>query len=477
MRRERGAGRGTDAPAPVQRSPPGTWRLLLPAFVTWGMAAWSVAVPGTARWVLVAALLSGTLLVSTAVITRTSVRTAAGIRPRAIGASILLCTMLVVVAARIVSQEHAREDTDLAQAADAAAAIEFRVELAGFPRCSGSDGASRAWVRAEAIVPRGRVPVLLWLSETSDAGWAPGRELRVRGVTSRLPPGGAAYAIRVDTAVLAEPDSARAGLGVLASELRAGLRAAAVRQPGAELVPGFAVGDTSLVTDALDAAMQESSLTHLTAVSGANCALVTGAVVRMLALVGVGRRVRTVCAGIGLGGFVVLVGPDASVQRAAVMAAVLLVSGFGGKRAVAPPALGLAMLVLLGADPWQALQPGFSLSVAATAGILLLAAPISGALHRRAWLPQWLALAVSVAVAAQIACGPLLLLLQPGIPAIGVLANVVAGPAAPFGTGIGLLGLLLLPIDEALGGMAVLLASLPARWVASAAHLAAAMPL
>ncbi|MBO1902887.1 ComEC/Rec2 family competence protein [Leucobacter weissii] len=265
-------------------------------------------------------------------------------------------------------------------------------------------------------------------------------------------------------------------LGGLAAELRTGLRNAAERMPGTELVPGFAVGDTSLVSEDLDEAMLASSLTHLTAVSGANCALVVGAISWVLAGLGAGRRLRPLLAAAALGLFVTVVGPDASVQRAAVMAAVILVSGFGGKRANALPALGLAMLVLLLADPWQALQPGFALSVVATAGILLMAAPIADRLRSLVRLPAAFALPVSVALAAQLACGPLLLLLQPGIPAVGVVANAIAAPAAPLGTGLGLVSALLLQTAPALGDVALFCAGLPARWVAATARVSAELP-
>jgi competence protein ComEC len=42
---------------------------------------------------------------------------------------------------------------------------------------------------------------------------------------------------------------------------------------GADLLPGLAIGDTSAVSTELNANMKASSLTHLTAVSGANCVI------------------------------------------------------------------------------------------------------------------------------------------------------------------------------------------------------------
>ncbi|WP_083879295.1 ComEC/Rec2 family competence protein [Leucobacter salsicius] len=211
-------------------------------------------------------------------------------------------------------------------------------------------------------------------------------------------------------------------------------------------------------------------------VSGANCALVTSAAIWALSWLGCGRRLRVVAAALALLLFVLVVGPDASVQRAAIMGAVLLASSYGGKRSVALPALGLAIAVLLIIDPWQAWHPGFALSVAATGGIILCTPALSEALRRLGGIPRWIALPIAVAAAAQLACGPLLLLLQDGLPAAGVLANVLAGPAAPAGTALGLAALVAGPVSYPLAHALVAAASLPARWVEATARVASELP-
>ncbi len=455
---------------------PGQWRLLAPAAIAWACAAVTIASPGTARAVLVVAASSGAALLVAAV------RGAAWARV-ALRFTAVLLAVLVVLAARIFADEAARADPVLLAAAAESRTTEQVVTLRGYPRAVDSEYGDRSWVHATAESALGSVPVLLFLDEPVAAGWAPGVALRVRGVPSTLEPGGlAAFSMRVlERSEMLPPAGGWIAVvsewaGSRAAEIRSGLREAAARVPGAELVPGFAVGDTSLVPESLDEQMLATSLTHLTAVSGANCALVTGAMIWVLAHLGVGRRMRIAVAALALAGFVFLVGPDASVQRAAVMAAVLLASGFGGKRSAALPALGAAMLVLLFMNPWQALQPGFALSVSATAGILLMAGPVSDWLSRRGRLPKPLAVALAVSLAAQLACGPLLLLLQPGIPAVGVLANVLAAPAAPLGTGLGLLAAVFLPFWPWLGGMLLVGASFPARWVVATAGVASSIP-
>lgn len=457
-------------------SPPGTWRLLLPALTVWMLTAAAIVSPGRGVWLMINAIGVGlTALLMIFVFPRARNWTL-------VGAVLLLCAMTVLLGARITGEEQTRADATIGGAAERGDSLDFDVRLASYPKSKIAMFGERHWVRAEALLPSGAVPVLLWLENPPTsaqlATWAPGMRFTASGRPERLAAGDdAAYAISLRELIPAVEQPLSARFGGIAASLRAGLRTAASAVPGAELVPGFAVGDTAPVTPELEQAMLASSLTHLTAVSGANCALVTGAVIWLLGRLRAGRRVRIIAAGVSLAGFVALIGPDASVQRAAVMAAVLLVSGFGGRKGLALPSLGLAVIVLLMLNPWQALQPGFALSVAATAGILLLATPTATWLHRRARLPRLLALPVAVAFAAQLACGPLLLLLQPGIPAVGVLANVIAAPAAPLGTGLGLIATLLGPVGELLSHGAVVLASIPARWVAATAELTASLPL
>ncbi|WKK71606.1 ComEC/Rec2 family competence protein [Rathayibacter oskolensis] len=83
--------------------------------------------------------------------------------------------------------------------------------------------------------------------------------------------------------------------------------------------------------------MRTASLTHLTAVSGANCAVVVVAGWTLAALLGAGRRLRTGAALATLAAFVVLVTPEPSVVRAAAMATVVLLARLGRRSGAAVP--------------------------------------------------------------------------------------------------------------------------------------------
>jgi competence protein ComEC len=251
--------------------------------------------------------------------------------------------------------------------------------------------------------------------------------------------------------------------------------AAAFDGNGADLLPGLAIGDTSAVSGQLDAAMKSSSLSHLTAVSGSNCAVVVGLIVLLGRQLGFSRRVRLAAATTVLLAFVVLVTPQPSVLRAAVMAAIVLGALASGRPVRGLHVMSLAVIVLLASDPWLARNYGFALSVLATGGLILLAGPLADVLSRR--LPRSLALIIAVPLAAQLCCQPVLILLQPSLPTYGVVANVLAEPVAPAATMLGLAACLVLPVVPWLGHALVALAWFPSSWIAAVATFFDGLPL
>lgn len=306
------------------------------------------------------------------------------------------------------------------------------------------------------------------------AGLDVGASVLARGTAQPAEPGErAVLVVRASRGL--EITTRPAGAAAVTSALRRGLVAAVggLPEPGAGLVPGLAVGDTSVVSPQLDVAMKESSLSHLTAVSGANCALVVGLAFAAASAMGAPRPVRAGAGLVALGGFVVLVTPEPSVVRAAAMAAAAMLGVLLGRPGSGMALLSLGVAALLIGDPWLAGSLGFALSVVATASLLLFARPLAAGFGR--FLPRVLALALSVPLAAQLACGPLLILIAPHVPAYGVLANFLAAPAAPVATVLGLVACLAAPIPPLQDGLAAA-AWVPASWIAATATTTSSLP-
>ncbi|TFV99260.1 ComEC/Rec2 family competence protein [Leifsonia flava] len=452
-------------------------RLAWPATIAWAAGFVAIGFPDAAGWVAAAAALSAIGGVAVLVRGSGSIRGRRILAVIALGAAAtaLVCTSVAVAAPartppvlvgaatqhRTVTVEAVVSSAPVVGAGASSGAEQLRFEARGVVMSSrGPEGVSPA-VRAAA-------PLLVFGEMTGEHPRI-GSTVRAKGTVKPTDAGeDVAYLLFASApiAVLAPPPWY---LG-WADPLRAGLSQAAAALPGdgGDLLPGLAIGDTSAVTAELDAAMKSSSLSHLTAVSGANCAIVVAAVVLLGAVCGLPRRARSVLAVVALAGFVVLVTPQPSVLRAAVMATVVLFALGIGRPGRGIPALSVAVVALLVLDPWMARSYGFALSVAATAGLLLLARPLAGALAR--WMPLPIAIAVAVPLSAQLACQPILILLDPAVPVAGVLANLLAEPAAPIGTVLGLIGCLLLPVIPGLGSACLQIAWVPSAWIAQIAR-------
>ena len=118
-------------------------------------------------------------------------------------------------------------------------------------------------------------------------------------------------------------------------------------------------------------------------------------------------------------------------MRAAAMGTVALVGMGRNGRSRGMRGLGVAVLGLLLVWPRLAVTAGFALSVLATAGILLLAPVWRDALMR--WTPRWVAEAVSVPLAAQVACTPVVAAISGQVSLVAVGANLLAAPAVAPG--------------------------------------------
>ncbi|MFC7493514.1 MULTISPECIES: ComEC/Rec2 family competence protein [unclassified Nocardioides] len=262
-----------------------------------------------------------------------------------------------------------------------------------------------------------------------------------------------------------------------ASAVRASIRAAVAHRPADEraLVPALVDGDDAGLDEGLAEDFRTAGLTHLLAVSGTNLTLVVGFLLVLARWAGVRGRGLLVVGALGIVGFVLLARTEPSVLRAAVMGTVALFAmGTDGRRR-GTRALGVAVVVLLLAQPGLAVQAGFALSVIATAGIVLLAPVWRDALRR--WLPRWVAEAVSVPAAAQLACTPVVAGLSGQVSLVAVAANLVVapvvGPATVLGLGGGLVGLLWPAGGRLLGTLAGWCVS----WIILVAGRAAALPV
>jgi len=262
----------------------------------------------------------------------------------------------------------------------------------------------------------------------------------------------------------------------MAGRVRMAFRAATSGLPPDErgLVPGLVIGDTAAMPLDLVAAFRLSGLTHVNAVSGENVAVVLATVGALLRRTWAGRRTRAVVSLLAILGFVVLARPSPSVLRAALMGGIVVAGVLVGRRGQPLPALATAVIALVAIDPFLARAPGFTLSVLATAAIVVAARPVADRLGRH--MPRLLAVAVAVPLVAQIACTPVLVAAFGQLTPWAVPANVLAAPAVAPATVAGVACAVAAVPFPGLAHMLAWVAAVPAAWLAFTARAFAALP-
>jgi competence protein ComEC len=261
------------------------------------------------------------------------------------------------------------------------------------------------------------------------------------------------------------------------ADLRRHLAAALIERAGPErggvlaaLVLGSAV--TPLPAE-LRELFRAAGLSHALAASGFHLSVLLGAVLPLARRLP--RLPRLLLLGGAMGLFVLLAGPQPSVLRAVLMAAISLAALECGRRGRPLAVLLASALLLLLIWPRWLVAVGFQLSVVATAALVLSAGPLEQALKR--WLPlwcgPWLAPALAVPLAACLYTLPLQLLHFGVVPLYALLANLLAAPLlTPLTLGAMVLALvavlvppllaLLLPPLAALAGLLLLVVRLVA---------------
>ncbi len=361
----------------------------------------------------------------------------------------------------VLARQHERVTVDLTLDADP-------VVLAA----TGPGGAARVAVRGSASSVDARAAptetdgaVLVLADAAAWRGMLPGQRVRVDGTLAPELGGG-----ELSVTLFARTAPQRLGEPPwwqrVAGTVRSSLRRAAAGLPAAErgLLPGLVDGDTADLDPVLAERFRLAGLTHLVAVSGTNCSIVVGAVVLAL------RRARArpwliaVGGGVVLAMFVVVARPSPSVLRAALMAAIALLSLATGRPRAGLPVLAAAVMALLLWDPTLAVSASFAMSVLATAALLVIAPGWARGLRARR-VPAGIAESVAVAAAAHLVTAPVVAAISGRVSLVAVAANVLAEPVVAVTTVLGFAAAVVAPVWLGAGAALAWVAGWPCRWL------------
>lgn len=428
------------------------YRLLPAALAVWVAVAWTVVTSGSALPALVAAAVAGLCGIGLSMVrlrARSILRHAmlAATCAAAIAASTWARlkwlssndTLREVRAGRspTIAGEYAVAGTPK-QAAEGAVILPVDIpQLGSVPMYISAErvyGASDTAPEVIALQPGERIILAARATFDDSPGMVPLRLMASRGVEWAEQP---------------EPQ----GIWAITAWLRGGLRWAVSGLEGdiAGLIPGMVVGDVSGQSPDATHAFHVTGLSHLTAVSGSNVAIVVSVAMVLLSALGVSRQWKILGCAVSLLGFVAVVGPEPSVLRAAVMGSVGIVAVATARWADVLAALGAAIIGLLIVDPGLAVAYGFVLSVVATTGIVVGTPRLSRSMLRW-WMhrsDQWwgkvpsvaeaeLARLLSVTIVADVVTAPVLVHMTGMVSVTGILANLLVSACVPVVTVLGL---------------------------------------
>ena len=205
----------------------------------------------------------------------------------------------------------------------------------------------------------------------------------------------------------------------------------AIPEPAAGLGLGLVLGEKRALGHAWTDIFRVAGLIHIVVLSGYNISIVSEFVMRILSGF-LSLKRRLFFGGVAVVLIVLMVGPSASVLRAALMALLVLLARATGKTYELSRALCAAGIVMLIENPLLlAFDPGFQFSFLATLGLIYLAPEIE---KRFLFLPtryQFREFFVAT-VAAQIMVLPLLLYLTGLFSNVSVIANMLVLPLVPL---------------------------------------------
>ncbi len=204
-------------------------------------------------------------------------------------------------------------------------------------------------------------------------------------------------------------------------------------EPESSLAVGLLLGAQRTMPDDLEQDLRQTGTTHLVVVSGQNIALLIGSVVPLLAAVMSRRKAAVLAAVLLLPAYVVLVGAEPPVVRAAIMAVGLTIASVSGRRTPGWVFLTYAAAGMLAWDPLLATSVSFRLSLAATAGVILLAPPLSEAVMDRLGLTDGgftaaLIEIATVSIAASLMVFPVQTATFGTLPLLQIPANIAVAP-------------------------------------------------
>ncbi len=199
--------------------------------------------------------------------------------------------------------------------------------------------------------------------------------------------------------------------------------------PASLLASGMLFGDSAMTKD-LKQTFRSAGLSHIVVLSGFNIAILISCALVILSVVPLVLRIIGATLFVSL--FLMMVGVEASVLRASIMAFISLLATLVGRTYVARQALLISLFVLCLYEPYALLyDASLHLSFLATAGIVYVYEPLYIYMHQYIRKEFWCEL-IGTTLSAYISTLPYIMYAFGSVSVYALIANMLVLPLVPI---------------------------------------------
>ncbi len=239
---------------------------------------------------------------------------------------------------------------------------------------------------------------------------------------------------------------------------------------------GMLIGETSGIEENMQEDFRDSNLSHILAVSGANVSYIIVSITYIFNKMYLRKRLSKIISIILLILFMLLTGCTSSVNRACIMAILMLIAELLYRKSDVYNNLAISALILLIINPYSLLDIGFQLSYMGTIGIVFLHDKIGNFIKINNKIVKYFFEMIAVTTCANLAIIPIMMFHFNTISLTFYFSNIIVGPILGIVVIIGFIMFFISLIFTPISSLIAIVLNLMLKFIIKIAEITANMP-
>lgn len=239
---------------------------------------------------------------------------------------------------------------------------------------------------------------------------------------------------------------------------------------------GMLIGETSGIEENMQENFRDSNLSHILAVSGANVSYIIVSITYIFNKMYLRKRLSKIISIILLILFMLLTGCTSSVNRACIMAILMLIAELLYRKSDVYNNLAISALILLIINPYSLLDIGFQLSYMGTIGIVFLHDKIGNFIKINNKIVKYFFEMIAVTTCANLAIIPIMMFHFNTISLTFYFSNIIVGPILGIVVIIGFIMFFISLIFTPISSLIAIVLNLMLKFIIKIAEITANMP-